>query len=108
MALHPVGLIRGLLKGSMDELGKINRFCPNPCFLPHIWKNLIAYSIILLSKEYEAKLKARRDIFAEATGCGRGMVIKFITPCGVAKGLHSTFLHSQLTAKHLFAEILGD
>ena len=33
-------LLGGLLKGSMDELGKINRFCPNPCFLPHIWTKL--------------------------------------------------------------------
>lgn len=77
-------------------------------FYPAFGQNLIAYSNILLSKGYEAKLKARRDIFAETTGCGRGTVISFITPCGVAKGLHSTFLHSQLTAKHLFAEILGD
>ena len=74
----------------------------------HLVEMKFSDSAYTISKEYEAKLKARRDIFAEATGCGRGTVITFITPCGVAKGLHSTFLHSQLTAKHLFAEILGD
>lgn len=60
----------------------------------------------IISKEYEEKLKARRNLFMEMTGIRRGAVMTFITPSGVAQGLHSSIVHSQLTARHLFADIL--
>ena len=38
----------------------------------------------------------------------RGPVYTFITPAGIARGIHSSFVHSQLTAKDLFADIRVD
>ena len=59
-----------------------------------------------ISKEYEEKLKFRRNLFMEITGIKRGVVITFITPEGVSQGLHSSVVHSQLTSRHLFADLL--
>ena len=59
-----------------------------------------------ITKEYEQRLKKRKEQFMNITGISRGPVYTFITPNGVAKGLHSSFIHSQLTSKDLFASIL--
>ena len=59
-----------------------------------------------ISKEYEEKLKARRNLFMEMAVVKCGAVITFVTPAGVSQGIHSSIVHSQLTAKHLFADVL--
>ena len=59
-----------------------------------------------ISKEYEEKLKARRNLFMEMAGVKRGAVITFVTPAGVSQSIHSSIVHSQLTSKHLFADVL--
>ena len=56
-----------------------------------------------ITKEYEERLQHRKALFIEATGTTHNVVHTFITPAGVARGIHSSFIHSQLTAKHLFA-----
>ena len=35
----------------------------------------------------------------------RGPVFTFVTPMGISRGVHSSFVHSQLTAKDLFIDI---
>lgn len=69
-------------------------------------KNLWFVQNKRLSKEYEEKLRMRRNLFMEITGIKRGVVITFVTPAGISQGIHSSIAHSQLTAKHLFADIL--
>lgn len=56
-----------------------------------------------ISKDYEQHLRERKDLFMEVTGITRGPVLTFITPFGLS-GIHSSMVHSQLTAKDLFAE----
>ena len=58
-----------------------------------------------ISKDYEQKLRDRKALFLEMTDTARGAVHTFITPMGVAQGLHSSIIHSQLTATDLFAVI---
>lgn len=60
----------------------------------------------VIKKDYEEFLKTRKSLFMEITGITRGPVLTFITPMGLSQGSHSSFVHSQLTAKHLFASIL--
>ena len=55
--------------------------------------------------KYEEQLAKRKTLFMEMTGIARGPVHTFITPNGIAPGIHSSFVHSQLTTKHLFADI---
>lgn len=57
-----------------------------------------------ITKEYEEKLKARRLLFMEATKESRGVVLTMITPNGLKQGLHSSFIHSEITVKDLFNE----
>lgn len=59
----------------------------------------------IITKEYEERLKYRKNLFMEMTNISRGPVHTFITPMGVAKGVHSSLVHSELTAKDLFAVI---
>ena len=58
-----------------------------------------------VTKEYEDKLQQRKALFIEATGTTHNVVHTFITPSGVSRGIHSSFIHSQLTSKHLFASL---
>lgn len=60
-----------------------------------------AYTI---TKDYEQKLQERKRIFMEVTGTKRGVVFTFLTPYGLSNGLNSGSVHSQITAKDLFAE----
>ena len=56
-------------------------------------------------KNYEQRLQERKRLFMEVTGTTHGPVYTFITPFGVARGLHSSFIHSQLTTADLFANV---
>ncbi len=66
------------------------KFCENP---------------FVIKKDYEQQLRYRKALFMEVTGNTRGPVHTFITPMGVAKGIHAAIVHSQLTAKDLFVDI---
>ena len=57
----------------------------------------------VITKDYEEKLKSRKNLFMEITKLRRGPVHTFITPMGVARGQHTSLIHSELTAKDLFA-----
>ena len=59
----------------------------------------------IIKKDYEQQLIQRKALFMEVTGIGCGPVHTFITPMGVSPGIHSSIVHSQLTAKHLFASL---
>lgn len=59
----------------------------------------------IITKKYEEQLKQRKTLFMEVTGTTYGVVHTFITPAGVARGIHSSLIHSQLTAQHLFASL---
>jgi len=58
-----------------------------------------------ITKDYEERLRARKITFADVTGINKGLLDTFITPDGIKAGKHSSFVHSQLTAKDLFAII---
>ena len=60
----------------------------------------------VIKKDYEERLKKRKSLFMQVTGITRGPVLTFITPMGLSQGSHASIVHSQLTAKHLFANIL--
>lgn len=57
-----------------------------------------------ISKEYETHLKQRMEIFRQVTGTTHSLRQTFISPHGIVKGLHSSFVHSEITAKDLFTE----
>ena len=59
----------------------------------------------IITKKYEEQLKQRKTLFMEVTGTKYSVVHTFITPAGVARGIHSSLVHSQLTAQHLFASL---
>ena len=58
-----------------------------------------------ISKDYERRLQERKLLFMSVTGITHGVVHTFITPSGITRGTHSAFIHSQLTANDLFAEL---
>ena len=58
-----------------------------------------------ITKDYEQRLRERKSLFMEVTGITRGALITFITPFGLTRGVHSSVVHSQLTAKDIFADI---
>lgn len=69
----------------------------------HLVEMKFSEKLFAITKDYEKRLRERKDLFMEITGITRGPVITFITPKGVTKGTHSSIVHSQLTARDLFA-----
>ena len=59
----------------------------------------------VITKDYEQRLRERKNLFMEVNKLQRGPVHTFITPMGIARGIHSSLVHSQLTAKDLFVSL---
>lgn len=58
-----------------------------------------------IKADYETRLRERRNLFMEVTGLSRGVILTMITPHGLKPGPHNTYIHSEITSKHLFADI---
>lgn len=71
----------------------------------HLVEMKFSETPFVIKKDYEQQLKERKKLFMEITGINRGPVLTFITPMGLSQGSHSSIVHSQLTAKDLFAAI---
>ena len=71
--------------------------------LVHLCEIKFADGQFRITSEYEQHLRERMEIFRQVTGITHGLVHTFITPCGVASGAHSSMVHSEVTAKELFA-----
>ena len=71
----------------------------------HLVEMKFSERIFVITKDYEERLKTRKELFMEVMDIRRGPVYTFVTPMGISRGVHSSFVHSQLTAKDLFADI---
>ena len=71
----------------------------------HLVEMKFSETPFVITKAYETRLQERKNLFMEATGISRGVLHTFISPLGLAKGLHSSLVHSQITAEDLFAEV---
>lgn len=71
----------------------------------HLCEMKFTESPYAITKDYAERLKARRNLFMEVTGIGRGVVLTMITPQGLAKNASYPFVHSEVTGKALFAEL---
>ena len=70
----------------------------------HLCECKFAVEKFNLTKEYEQHLRERLEIFRRVTKKTGSLVHTFITPFGVAQGKHHSIVHSEVTAKELFAE----
>ena len=70
----------------------------------HLVEMKFCETLFTVTKDYEQRLQERKQLFMEITGTTRGVVITFVSPKGLSRGIHSGTVHSQLTAKELFAE----
>ncbi len=68
----------------------------------HLVEMKFSESPFVIKKDYEERLRARKALFMEVEGISRGPVHTFVTPNGLSKGMHSSIVYSQLTAKDLF------
>lgn len=71
----------------------------------HLVEMKFSEKSFVISKDYEERLKERKLLFMEQQKLQRGPVFTFITPQGVARGIHASLVHSQLTAHDLFASL---
>ena len=55
-----------------------------------------------IKKEYAEWLSKRKQLFMEENNISRGVVLTFVTPYGLKEGLHTSLVHSSLSAKELF------
>ena len=55
-----------------------------------------------ITNEYEQKLRERMAIFRELTKSKKSLVHTFITTYGIADGMHSSVVHSEVTMDSLF------
>lgn len=73
--------------------------------LTHLVEMKFSENLYEISKDYAERLHERKKTFAAVTGIKNGLLDTFVTLEGVKKNSHSSFVHSQLTAKELFVKI---
>lgn len=57
-----------------------------------------------ISADYEIKLRNRMELFRDRTHCTKSFVNTFVTTFGVANGIHSSIVNSEVTLDNLFQE----
>ena len=92
-------------KDDPREGGQIDLVISRADKIIHLIEMKFCETPFVIKKDYEERLKKRKTLFMEVVEITRGPVITFITPMGLSQGSHSSIVHSQLTAKHLFARI---
>ncbi|MBP5641178.1 MAG: ATP-binding protein [Victivallales bacterium] len=70
----------------------------------HLCEIKFSQGAFAISAEYRRHLDERMEIFRQVTGVRHGLVHTFITPEGLAKNMHSSNVHSEVTARDLFTE----
>ena len=73
--------------------------------ITHLVEMKFSETPFVITKAYEQQLNERKSLFMEMAKVGHGVVHTFITPKGLSRGAHSSIVHSQLTAKDLFAPL---
>ena len=71
----------------------------------HLVEMKFSETPFVITKNYEQRLLERKTLFMEITGITRGVVLTFVTPRGLSKGSRSSWVHSEIAAKDLFAEV---
>lgn len=71
----------------------------------HLVEMKFSETPFVITKIYEQRLLERKTLFMEITGITRGVVLTFVTPRGLSKGSRSSWVHSEITAKDLLAEV---
>lgn len=92
-------------KGDQRKGAQIDLIISRADKIIHLVEMKFCEQSFTINKEYEQKLKERKQLFMEVMKIKRGPVHTFITPMGITRGKHSSFVHSELTAKDLFAEL---
>ena len=54
------------------------------------------------TKDYELRVRERLELFRTSTKCQSGLVSTFVTTYGVADGIHSSIVNSEVTMDDLF------
>jgi len=73
--------------------------------ITHLVEMKFAETPFVITKTYEKQLNDRKSLFMEMAKVSHGVVHTFVTPMGLSRGAHSSIVHSQLTAKDLFAPL---
>ena len=68
----------------------------------HLCEMKFSAKTYAIQKDYAERLTARKLLFMEENDIERGVVLTFVTPYGLKEGMHTSLVHSSLTAKDLF------
>ena len=68
----------------------------------HLCEMKFSKSEYRISDDYELQLRQRMGIFIESTKTRLSPVITFVTTFGIAKGMHSSIVHSEVRMEDLF------
>ena len=71
----------------------------------HLVEMKFSETPFVITNAYGKQLLERKSLFMEITGVARGAVLTFVTPRGLANRTNTSLAHSEITARHLFAEV---
>ena len=74
--------------------------------MTHLCEMKFSENPYTIKSDYEKRLRERRELFMEVTGTSRGVVLTMITPQGLKLGSHNSYIHSEITSKQLFADLM--
>lgn len=64
-------------------------------------------SEFVINKDYDQKLRERRETFLQETGTRKGARLVLVTPHGVRRNAYWNTIQAQVTAGDLFADAVG-
>ncbi len=71
----------------------------------HLVDMKFAGSRYVITTDYAALLRERRQLFMEDEKISSTPVFTFVTPYGLSQGINSSLVHSEITSEHLFATV---
>ena len=92
-------------KGDKNKGAQVDLVIKRADKIIHLVEMKFSETPFSISKTYERQLNDRKNLFMEMTKVSHGVVHTFVTPMGLSKGTHSSIVHSQLTARDLFAPL---
>ena len=92
-------------KGDKNKGAQVDLIIKRADKIIHLVEMKFSETPFVISKAYEQQLNDRKSLFMEMTKVSHGVVHTFVTPMGLSKGTHSSIVHSQLTARDLFAPL---
>ncbi|MCQ2307521.1 MAG: ATP-binding protein [Bacteroidales bacterium] len=89
-------------KGNGDAGSQIDLIFDRSDRMVNLCEMKFSRNMFVINRDYEEKLRERMELFKQSTRCRKSIVTTFVTTFGVAQGIHSGIVNSEVKMDELF------